>query len=218
MPSVQLICDYADRKYPNSETDANKVSDLNDIHKRIFVKIARLKNELEPFESVTIANQLTYSLPSDCSVDNIVSVKVSQSTTIDTSTEWDEYEFAGLKDDTTSGYYWGDAGNSKIALLEDDLPISTAGLSIRIFYYRSPNALSSSNMSAVPELDENYHDVLKFQLVSELASQGQSPDTEIADFWQRKADEFLAEVEKNLLKRYNKAPTVRYTTVREEWG
>lgn len=218
MSTVQQICDFADRKYPNSETDANKVSDLNDIHKRVYVKIAKLKNELEPYEITTIANQLTYNLPSDCSIDNIVSVKVPQSTTITASTEWDEYNFAGVNDDTTSGYWYGDGGNGLIALLKDDLPISTAGLSIRLFYYKRPNALSSADMTATPELDEDYHDVLKFQLVSELASQGQSPDTEIADFWQRKTDEFLAEVEKNLLKRYKKAPAVRYTTVREEWG
>ena len=218
MPSVSQIISFVNRKYPNAETDANKVSDLNDIHKRVYVKIAKLKNEYEIYETTTIANQLTYSLPSDCSIDNIIALKVSQSTTITASTEWDEYEFAGLNDDTTTGYWYGDGGNNLIALLKDDLPISTAGLSIRLFYWKRPNALSSANMSATPELDEDYHDVLKFQLVSELASQGQSPDTEIADFWQRKADEFLAEVEENLKERYNKAPTVRYTTVREEWG
>lgn len=218
MPTIQQICDYADRKYPNSETYANKVSDLNDIHKRVYVKIAKLKNELEIYETQTIADQLTYTLPSDCSIDNLISVKVSQTTAITASTEWDDYEFAGVNDDTTSGYWYGDGGNGLIALLKDDLPIATAGLSIRLFYWKRPNALSSSDMSATPELDEDYHDALKFQLVSELASQGQSPDTEIADFWQRKADEFLAEVEENLLDRYKKAPTVRYTTVREEWG
>lgn len=42
MPTVQQICDFADRKFPNSETDANKVSDLNDIYKRIYAKIPKL--------------------------------------------------------------------------------------------------------------------------------------------------------------------------------
>jgi hypothetical protein len=216
MSTVQQICDYIDRKYPNSETDANKVSDLNDIHKRIFVRLARLKNETELYEDTTIANQLTYNLPSDCKIDDVALVKVSQTTTITVSTEWDTFEFAGIKDDTTMGYYYGDGGNGLISLLKDDLPISTAGLSIRIFYWKRPNALSSSNMSATPELDEDYHDVLKFQLISELASQGHNPDTEIADFWQAKADEFLKEIEDSLSDRYNKAPTQNSQVV-EYW-
>ncbi|MFA4854185.1 MAG: hypothetical protein WC616_02410 [Candidatus Omnitrophota bacterium] len=215
MPSIQQIVDFVDRKYPNSETDANKVSDLNDIHKRVYVKMSRLKNETEKYEITSIASQLTYNLPADGKIDDVALVLVPQSITITASTEWEECEFAGIKDDTTTGYYYGDGGNGLISFLYDDLPIATAGLSIRLFYWKRPNALSSADMSATPELDEDYHDVLKFQLVSELASQGHNPDTEIADFWQRKADEFLRDIETNLSERYNKTPT--QSCQAEEW-
>lgn len=215
MPTIQQIIDYVDRKYPNSETDANKVSDLNDSHKRVFVSLARLKSETEKYEDTTIANQLTYNLPSDCHIDDVALVKVSQTTEISSSTEWDTFEFAGIKDDVSVGNYYGDGGNGLISLVQDDLPITTAGLSIRIFYYKRPNALSSSDMDATPELDEDYHDVLKFQLIAELASQGHNPDTEIANFWQAKADEFLREIEESLSDRYNKAPT--QSCQAEEW-
>jgi len=215
MSSIQQICDYADRKCYNSETDANKVSDLNDIHTEVFVKIARLKNEYEMYETFTVANQLTYSLPTNCTIDNIIAVKVAQTTTVTSSTEWDTYEFAGLNDDTTTGHWYGDAANQKISLLDDDLPITTAGLSIRIFYYKKPAALSSSNMSAIPELDTDYHSLLKYRLIQELASQGHNPDTEIADYWQKKYDEFMQTVEHNLNEKYNKTPNQNNQA--EEW-
>jgi len=215
MPSIQQICDYVDRKFPNTETDANKVSDLNDIHKSVYVKIKRLKSEFEIYETITIADQLTYALPSDGSVDNIIALKVAQSSPVTASTKWDTYEFAGVNDDTTTGHFYSDATNNVVSLLVDDLPIATAGLSIKIFYYKRPNALSSADMTAIPELHEDYHDYLKFQLVSEMASQGDNPDTEIADFWQRKADEFLKDIESSLSDRYNKTPT--QSSQCEEW-
>lgn len=216
MPNISQILVYVDRKYHNQETVANKVSDLNDIHKEIFVKIARLKNEYEIYETQTIANQLTYSLPTNCTIDNIVTVKVSQTTTITASTKWDNYEYAGLNEDATTGNYYGDAGNQKIALLKDGRPIVTAGLSVRIFYYKRPNTLSATNLSTIPELDEDYHNLLKYGLIQELASQGHDSDTEIADYWQAKFDEFMKQVEENLSDRYNKAST-NGSQVAEYW-
>jgi hypothetical protein len=207
MPSIQQIIDYVDRKYPNSETVANKVTDLNDIHIQIFVKIARLKNDFQIYETQTIANQLTYSLPTDCTIDNIIAAKVSRDTSVSANTKWDDYEYAGLNTDVTTGHYYSSAGGRIIALLADDKPIATDGLSIRIFYYRSPNALSSSNMADIPELDADYHDLLKYGLIQELASQGHNPDTEIADYWQAKYDELIRAVEDNLSDKFNKNPT-----------
>jgi len=207
MPTIQQIVDYADRKYENTETDANKVSDLNDIHTNVYVKIAKLKNKYEIYETDTVADQLTYSLPSDCSLDNIIAVKVSRSTTITSSTAWNTYEYAGLNDDTAVGYWYGDAGTSVIALLDYDMPIAATGYSIRIFYYKRPNTLTSSDMTVIPELDADYHDLLKYGLIQAIASQGANPDTEIADYWQKKFDEFMVDVERNLSEKYNTNPT-----------
>ena len=203
MPSVNQIIAYADRKFPNSESDANKIIDLGDLHKEIYVKIARLKNDYEIYETDTIADQLTYSLPSNCSIDNIIAIKVSQTATIDSDTGWDTFEYAALNDDVSSGNYYGRATNSTFALVKNGAPINTAGLSIRIFYYKTPASLSA--VTDTPELDSYYHDLLKYGLIQSLAIQGHSPDTEIADYWQKKYDELLRDIEKNLAYRYSGA-------------
>lgn len=214
MPTITEIIAYADRKFPNSETDANKIIDINGMHKKIYVQIARLKNDYEIYETVTIANQLTYSLPSNCTIDNIISISVSQSTTITASTEWDTYEYAALTDKVDTGYYYARATSSTFALTKDGLPISTAELSIRIFYYKTPAALSA--VGDTPELDSDYHDLLKYSLIQDLASQGHNPDTEIADYWQKKYDEFLDEVKENLSDRSNSASNLG-NQVSEYW-
>lgn len=214
MPTVQQVIDYADRKYPNQETTANKIIDLDGIHKAVFVKIARLKNQYEPYPATTIASQLTYNLPSNCTIDNIVAVKVSQSTTITSSTAWDTFEYAGLNDDVSSGNFYGRATDTTFTLVQDGLPISTAGLNIRLFYYKTPTALSA--VTDTPELDSDYHDLLKFALIQTLASQGHNPDTEIADYYQAKYDKFIEDVENSLSDRDNKAPS-QSSQVIEYW-
>ena len=97
---------WVDRKYPNSESTANKVIDLNEIHKEVYIRLKRLKHEYEEHEDLTVANQLEYTLPTDCTIDNIISVQVSDDADVTTATEFTEYEYAGLKDYLDNGYYY----------------------------------------------------------------------------------------------------------------
>lgn len=217
MATIQEIITYADRKYPNQETDANKVLDLNDIHKNIFTKISRLKNAYEIYDTDTIADQLTYTLPSDCLINNVITILVSSTTeAISNSTVWNKCDFAGLNDSNEGGYFWGDGGGSVFSLAYNGLPLTLTGLSIRIFYYPEPAELLSSALSATPDLDEYYHSLLKYALIQDLASQGQNPDTSVADYWQYKYDEFMKEIEEDLNNKYNQNPTSN-NQIKEVW-
>lgn len=216
MSSVQQILSYVKRKYPKAtqETDANMILDLDDIHKMVYVKIQRLKNAVEPYDmGTTIADQATYTLPSDCDPDNIFNIRVSQSATIDSSTEWDTFEYAGKNEDVTSGNWWNAPGNGTVTLVQDDLPISTEGLSIRLEYFPKPASLSAT--TDTPELDDYYHPLLKYGLIVEMANQGDNPDADIADYWQAKYDEFMQEVIENLTTKFNTTPAG--STQIEEW-
>lgn len=212
MSSVSEIINFADRKFQNSETTANKVSDLNDIYLDLYIKINRLKNETEIYELTTIADQPTYSLPSNCRMENIERVVISTDTT---GTEFEVVDYIGIKDELLSvGRYYGRATEGTFFLFEDGLPVQTTGLIVQIYYYKRPTLLSESSLSTIPELDTDYHDLLKFGLIQSLASQGLDPKTDIADYWQAKYDEKLKEVMDDLSERYNTAPTQR-SQVRE---
>lgn len=144
-------------------------------------------------------------MPSNCTIDNIIAIRVSQSTTITASTEWDTFEYAGLNDKINSGNWYGRATDSTIALVRDGLPISTAGLSIRISNYKSSAVITA--VGDTPELDSDYHFLLKYGLIQSLASQGHNPDTKIADYWQKKFDAFLEDVVNNLSDKYSSTPS-----------
>jgi hypothetical protein len=218
MPTIQQIIDYADRKFENSVSDANKILDLDDIHTRLFVKIQRLKHDVE-FEDMdtTIADQATYSLPTKCHIENIVTdgISVSQSVTITTSTEWDKFTYAGLNDDIESGNYFMNAGNGDIAIFKDGEPLQTTGLTIRVFFYKRPTALTS--VSQVPELDTDYHDLLKYKLIQMIASEGHSPNQEIANYWENEYQEYLKEVMDDLSSKYTNTPGESLNVCNEYW-
>jgi hypothetical protein len=208
MPTVQEIIAYADRRFPNSESDANKIIDLDGIHKKVYIRINKLANKFETHNDVTVKDQLTYQFPDDCSAENVILLQVSN----DNGKEWYDFEYKGLLDDI-NGRCWTKTPDG-YALVENGEPIASNDRGIRIYYYPRPATLTA--VTDTPELDADYHDLLKYALVNELASQGHNPDTEIADYYQRKFDEFMQVVEYNLTERTNSKATIS-SVVEEEW-
>jgi hypothetical protein len=192
--------DYAKRKCPSLETDANLVIDLNDIHTELFVKLKRLSAQYEQYEASTVADQPAYTLPTGCKFENIIKVQVGTSSE---NTDYDEYKYAPIVTDIAAGNFYVQGTEGTYFLFQDELAINEAGRSIRIFYYPRPTEFTSSDMTVVPDLDEDYHNYLKYRLIAEIASQGNNPRTQIADYWQRKADEFLADITRSLSDRFN---------------
>ena len=194
--------DFAAIFYPNSVSDANQITILDHIHKEIYNKIKRLKYDFDMNgDQSTIADQLTYTKPTDADFDQIFMIQVSQdlAASIDSETIWDTYEYTDLKSDISTGYYWGRASDTAFALVKDGEAIDTTGYEIRVFYFRTPNALTA--VTDTPELETQYHNLLKYKLISMLASQGANPDTQIADYWQRYYDEEFIAVQKNIEKK-----------------
>ena len=205
---------WVDRKYPNSESTANKVIDLNEIHKEVYIRLKRLKHEYEEHEDLTVANQLEYTLPTDCTIDNIISVQVSDDADVTSATEFTEYEYAGLKDYLDNGYYYTFSPDGKYLLSDLGEAVSTAGKVIKILYYETPTAISAAGNT--PELDSQYHMLLCYGMVQTLAAQGHNPDTEIADYYQRKFDEYFMQIETDLSDKFNSTPAT-YNQVKEWW-
>ena len=211
MATVAQIIEFANRKFPNSETDSNKTADLNDIHNNVYLKIKRLKNDFDITESTTVANQATYTLPTGCKIENLVRVTVSKS---ETNVEFDTYDYAALNDDVKVGRYYVPVTDTVIALFDGGEPLKTSGLTIMFYYFAEPVQLSSTTQT--PNLDPMYHNALKYALVAEIASQGRHPHTEIANYWQSRYDDFVREIEKDLTEKFNTAPVLSNRAV-EHW-
>lgn len=207
---VSEIITWADRKYPNEETTANKIIDLNLLHKEIYMKLKKLKHEYtEDTSDVTVEDQLEYTLPSDCSIDNIIMLEVE---TGDGTGEYDEYIYAGLRDTLTSGNFYRYSPSGKYLLTSYGEEISYDDGTIRIRYFKTPSEITASDDT--PDLDSDYHILLCYALVQSLASQGHNPDTQMADYYQLKFDEYLKAVEYDLSDKFNSSP-LGYVQVRE---
>ena len=204
---------WVDRKYPNSETSANKIIDLNQLHKEVYVRLKRLKHEYSTHEDITVADQLEYTLPTDCTIDNVIAIYVASSVDVETTTDFDEYTYAGLKDTIDNGQHYTFSPSGKYLLADEGEAISTAGLVIKILYFKTPTAITA--VGNTPDLDAQYHMLLCYGMVQTLAAQGHNPDTEIADYYQNKYDEYFKTIEDDLSDKFNTAPTNLIQT--KEW-
>jgi hypothetical protein len=212
MSTVQQIIDFANRKYPNNgETAANMIVDLNDIHKEVFVKILKLRNEQQIWSFTTADGLPIYDLPADCSIDLIISVQVSKVANPGSASEYDTYQYAGIQDDVSSGNFFYDGGKnpdtgfSKIGLVSNGDNLQTEDLEVRVFYYKRANELTL--VTDIPSLNADYHSLLKYALITSLASGGHNPDTSIADYYQAKFDEFFKDIQEDITNKFTQKPT-----------
>jgi hypothetical protein len=218
MPTVQEIINYVDRKYPNTVTTANKVIDLDSIHKKIFMELNKLSNNYTSANVLTVADQKVYALPNLCRHPNIVRIDTSNTDTVSDSTIWAVHNYKGLNDEKTGGYTYGYISPTEFSIEYNGYPLKEDDLVIRVFFYPYPVALTSdvTGLAATPQLDSDYHDLLKFALISEIASEGQYPDADIADYWQARYDEFMKNVKESLYSDSTMFP-VSNLQIKEEW-
>ncbi len=211
---VQDIIDWADRVYPNKISTSDKVVDLDMLHKEVFLDIKRLTNDYTMAEIETVNGQLLYDLPDNCSSINILSITLSSSETIDYNTEWNVVNKSTIVDDISVGYYYSIAPRGLIAISIDGQPVSTDGLYIRIYYYKNPTTLVYT--TDIPDLKSLYINILKYKLVQMIASQGDNPDNEVANYWQSKSEEELLKINSHLKDELN-ADGVEPKQIEEFW-
>jgi len=204
--TVQNIIEWVDRKYPNQETDANMIDDLNVIYRELFNEIQYLTDSYIIYEGLTISGQITYSLPTRSKIYGIQKMLISEDTTanVTTSTVWNEANYAGLSSDLGSGYYYGRVAEDTFALVYNGGAPTTSNLVIKIFYYKIPETLSA--VTDELDLDDRYANLLRYRLVNSIASQGANPDTEIADYYEVKYQEEMERCIGDLNNRFNNAP------------
>ena len=214
MATLQDIINFLNRKYPNhGESNANIVSDLDMIHKDIYLRLQRLSNEFDIKEIESVNNQMIYNLPDGIKMADIFALKVS----IDTDeTEYETYRYRGIGEVLTEGRYYGRSSNGTFYIVKNRVPLNQDGLKIHIYYYKKPAELDVDDLEQVPDLDEDYHDLLKFGIVQAIASQGHNPDIEIANYYQQKFDEKFAIVSKEIESR-NLSSYIGIPQQREVW-
>ena len=205
--TLQQIIDVLNDEIPDhGASDATLCRLINSVQMDVYLKLGRLSNYVEKYQgSDTVADQLGYPLPSNCRISDIVTIEVATSTD---NTEYETYEFRALKDTDRYGKYFGDLTESTFFLLDTGNPISTSGLEVYIYYNKRPTAFDDSDLTLVPELDTDYHQLLEYGLIQRMYSRGSYPDTEKADYWQAMFDEKMIDVKNAMEEKYANAPEI----------
>lgn len=169
----QMIADI-NRRYPNTYSDEDKISWINDTMKQIYVDIS----VDETYSFFTRKGQKIYVLPEDCDMRNIKSVKMSEKAKKNRQEEYGnfyELKFA-LKDKDMFAHSYYDAMNGLIGLYPTP---KESGYKVDIYYRKVPKMIT--DLDDYIQLDDQYTDLVKYNVISIIAMSGHNPDIDIAN-------------------------------------
>lgn len=147
---------------------------INETMKKIYKDLAIQ----DQYSFITREGQELYSLPEDCSIDMIASVTMSNKAR-DENNLYDWGTFTELKSYLPGenmkdlGYYDGREGLLGIYPMPKDVR------KIEAFYWKKPKMIT--NLSDYIELNDNYIDLVKYNVMSIIAMSGHNPDVELAN-------------------------------------
>lgn len=202
MTLTQIIAKSAER-YTTTRTTANQGAAICDIQRQLYTKLGLLKPQYETYSADTIEDQASYSLPSNCRIENVLSVTVEK--TADGNNH-EEYTYAPFEQQNTYGRYFTRGPSvDTFMLFKDGEAIQDDGREILIYYYERPVNFDGSDLTITPALDTDFHDYFWMKLIEDNASCGDYPDFAVARAWRAEADLYFADIRNAMLERFNAA-------------
>lgn len=215
MTGTQIL-NYVKSKYPKAAntsifTESNMLIDLDIIHKEEHIKIGKLRNRYKVDKTLTtVADQLEYTLPNNCVIENIILL------TISINDEDCIFEYADAEYDVNYGdYYRYGSDDNKIEILRDGKAIDTTDYVITIKFDPKPTKITLATQT--PDLEEDYHNLLCYRLINRLASTGEDPDIDVANYWQAEYDIAFADIKKYFERKKTKVTTT-VKTIKNVYG
>ena len=172
--TVGQVIDDIQIRLPHEYIDDTLFLWINETMKKIYKDLSLQ----EQYSFTTRKNQHLYTLPEDCSIDMVSSVTMSmKARDKDNPYDWGDFETlrSYLPEDnmTEKGYY--DGRNGAIGIYP--VPIDTRKIDI---YYRKKPKMVRSREDYI-ELDDNFIDLVKYNVMSIIAMSGHNPDVELAN-------------------------------------
>lgn len=172
--TVKQVLDDIKIRLPHTYSQESLFLWINETMKKIYKDLAI--QESYSFQSV--ANKELYVLPEDCSIDMINSVTIStKARNQDNPYDWGNFKdlrsYMPNEKMTIPGYYDGREGSIGIYPTPKDVR------KIDIYYVKKPKMIT--NEDDYIELDDNYIDLVKYNVMSIIAMSGHNPDIELAN-------------------------------------
>ena len=200
--TVKQVLDDIQVRLPHVYTQNSLFLWVNETMKKIYKDLA-----LQEFYSfTTAAGQELYSVPDDCSVDMINSVTVSDKA----RNEENPYDWGNFKElksylpnerMTEPGYFDGREGLLGIYPTPKDVR------KIDVFYMKKPKMIT--NEDDCIELDDNYIDLVKYNVMSIIALSGYNPDIELANEYILLYNNLVQRANENKNEQQQRYPVIR---------
>lgn len=200
MATIQGLIDEINRISPNHGYDnAVLIEWFNKLQKRIYKYMTALKK----YEFTSVADQETYNLPTDCKIDDIIFLGLCTDETVTADSIFKTYKYKGLNEYLAYGSYYNGL-ESNIGLYP--IPDKT-GYNLKMIYNKRPSTLTTSDLTYVPDLNEDYHDIYVYDVCQRIFSYGHSPNATMANYYEAKYKEIYSEIIKDYMEDKVKAGT-----------
>lgn len=200
--TVKQVLDDIQIRLPHTYTQNSLFLWINETMKKIYKDLA-----IQDYYSFTTsAYQELYTLPEDCSIDMINSMTISDKAR-DANNPYDWGGFKELKSYVPNekmsdpGYYDGRDG------LVGIYPVPQDVRKVDVFYMKKPKMITSEDDYI--ELDDNYIDLVKYNVMSIIAMSGHNPDIELANEYILLYNNLVQRANENKNEQQQRYPVIR---------
>ena len=200
--TVRQVLDDIQVRIPHTYTQESLFLWINETMKKIYKDLA-----IQDYYSFTTsAYQELYSLPEDCSIDMINSVTISDKA----RDQYNPYDWGGFNElksyvpnerMTEPGYYDGREGLIGIYPVPQDVR------KVDVFYMKKPKMVTS--LDDYIEIDDNYIDLVKYNVMSIIAMSGYNPDIELANEYILLYNNLVQRANENKNEQQQRYPVIR---------
>ena len=200
--TVKQVLDDIQVRLPHTYDENSLFLWINETMKKIYKDLAIQ----EYYSFTTSAGQELYTLPEDCSIDMINSITISEKAR-NQSNPYDWGKFKELKSYLPNekmlelGYYDGREG------LVGIYPIPKDVRKVDIYYMKKPKMVTT--LDDYIELDDNYIDLVKYNVMSIIAMSGHNPDIELANEYILLYNNLVQKANENKNEQQQRYPVIR---------
>lgn len=200
--TVGQVLDDIQVRLPHEYSESSLFQWINETMKRIYKDLAIQ----EQYSFTTRPNQDLYVLPQDCSIDMIDHVtKSTNARNQDNPYDWGHFEdlrsYLPNEKMHEQGYF--DGRDGLIGLF----PIPQDVRKIDIYYLKKPKMVTKREDYI--ELDDNYIDLVKFNVMSIIAMSGYNPDIELANEYTLLYNNLVMKANENKHEQQQRYPIIR---------
>lgn len=167
------ILNEIDVRMPNTFGIEQKIKWLDIAQTKLYKTIGKKHT----YTFVTVANQELYTLPDNIAVENISELWIADSTSV--TSNYNKYTYSAERYVFNTGniYYRSDYdGLNQIGLYPSP---TVATLKCKIIYRSIPEKIDGSNLLKIPDIEEDFHEMLINDVIMRITLSGDNPDSEL---------------------------------------